>query len=94
MSKGSYHNRSHKFIAAEKPNRRVMISAVKVNLHKLCDCPNSEPGKVSTDTGAHEPGCHIQKRLQTGRYTVNTSVTPRRLNDGYGLGIVLGEENY
>ena len=87
---------SHKDIVTKKPNSRVMISGVaaNVNLRKLCDCPNSEPGKVNTDIGVHEPGCHIRKRLQTGRYMVNTSVTPQKFNDGCSLGVAIGGEDY
>lgn len=57
---------------------------------RLCDCPNSSPGKISTDTDAHEPGCHIRKKLQTGRYTTNTSVIPSQINDGYSLRLAIG----
>jgi hypothetical protein len=90
---------SHKpFCAAEKkPNSsRVIISGVaaKVNLHKLCDCPNSEPGKVSADISDHEIGCHIRKRILTGRYTVSTSVIPRKISDGCSLGVAIGGEDY
>ncbi|MFL6359727.1 MAG: hypothetical protein ACJ71P_05995 [Nitrososphaeraceae archaeon] len=85
-----------KDIVTKKPNSRVMISgiAAKVNLHKLCDCPNSESGKISANIASHEPGCHIRKRLQTGRYTTNTSVTPRKISDGCSLGVVIGGEDY
>jgi hypothetical protein len=94
---------SHKDIVTEKKPSRVMIygddvaaaaAAAKANTCKLCDCPNSEPGKINLDIYAHLLGCHIRKRLQTGRFTVNTSITPKKINDGYNLGVVLGgEEN-
>ena len=85
-----------KDIVTKKPNSRVMISgiAAKVNLHKLCDCPNSESGKISANIASHEPGCHIRKRLQTGRYTTNTSLTPIKISDGCSLGVVIGGEDY
>ena len=83
--------------AEKKPNSsRVIISGVaaKVDPHKICNCPNSEPGKVVADIAAYEPGCHIRKRLLTGRYKVSTCVTPGKITDGYSLGIVIGAEDY
>jgi hypothetical protein len=88
MPKGNYNNRVSKFIAGNKVNVK---DVAKSNLHKLCDCPNSEPGKVKLDIQAHQQGCHIRKKLQTGQFTITTSVTPRKIRDGYCLGVVLGE---
>lgn len=89
---------SDKVIVAEKPSRMIIYhnvaAAAKANTSKLCDCHNSEPGKISLDIFAHESGCHIRKRLQTGRYTVNTSVTPRKISDGFSLGVAIGGEDY
>jgi hypothetical protein len=82
MSEGIYHNRLSKRIAA------------KVNPNKLCDCPSSELGKVSSDTRDHETGCHIRKRILTGRYGDDTSVIPRKINDGYSLGVMVGGEDF
>jgi hypothetical protein len=59
---------------------------------RFCDCSNSSPGKISADIDSHEPGCNIRKKLQTGKYTTNVSVVPRKINDGCSLGVVLGEE--
>jgi hypothetical protein len=68
--------------------------ADKVNLHRLlCYCPHSEPGKVSANISDHKIGCHIRKRLHTGRYTVSTSVMPKKISDGYSLGVVIGGED-
>jgi hypothetical protein len=85
-----------KVIVTKKPSRVMIYDdvAAKTNTGKLCGCRYSEPGKVSLDTGAHESGCHIRKRLLTGRFTVDTSVTPRKITDRYGLGVALGEVNY
>jgi hypothetical protein len=101
MFKDNYHNRVSKFIATQKPNKVKVdedaeaATAAKANIRKLlCDCPGSEPGKINLDIFAHLPGCHIRKRLQTGRFTINTSVTPAKFNDGCSLGVVLGEEYY
>jgi hypothetical protein len=94
MSEDNYHNRISKFIAAGKSNRVIIGGIIaKVNLHKFCDCPNSEPGKIRADIGAHLPDCPIRERLQSGRYTVDTSVTPNKFNDGYSLGVALGQED-
>ena len=68
--------------------------AAKVNRHKICNCPRSEAGKVSADIDAHLPGCHIRERLKTGRYTVNISVTPRKITDGCSLGVAIGSEDF
>jgi hypothetical protein len=95
ISKGNYHNLQDKFFATQKSNKMrvndVAAAAAKVNAHTLCNCPESEPGKVSADIRAHQPGCHIRGKLKTGRYTVNTSVTPQKFNDGCNLGVVLGD---
>jgi hypothetical protein len=68
--------------------------AAKVNPCKVCNCPGSELGKVSADIRAHLPGCHIRERLKTGRYTVNISVTPRKITDGNSLGVAIGGEDF
>jgi hypothetical protein len=86
---------SHKdIVTKEKKPSRVMIYgdsiiAAKANTHRLCNCPNSEPGKISLDICAHESDCWIRKRLLTKHYTVETSVTPEKFNDGYMLGVVV-----
>ena len=61
---------------------------------KFCNCPNSEPGKISADIRSHLPDCHIRKRLQSGRYTVDTCITPKKISDGYSLCVVLGQEDF
>jgi hypothetical protein len=101
MSEGIYHNRLSKFTAGQKPNPNPnrtkvsdIVAAAKASITKLCNCPKREPGKVSSDIDAHLPGCHIRKRLQSGQYTINTSAIPHRISSWYGLGIVLGEENF
>jgi hypothetical protein len=94
MSEGIYNNRQDKFFATQKPDNLEVNDVARVNAHKLCNCPGSEPGKIIADIGAHKHGCHIRRRLQTGRYTINISVTPKKISDGYGLGLVLGEENF
>jgi hypothetical protein len=66
----------------------------KVNLHKICNCPGSEPGKVNADIRTHLPGCHIRERLKSGRYTVHTSAIPRRITDGCSLGLAIGGEDF
>ena len=55
----------------------------------LCNCPSSDPGKINLDVYAHEPNCRIRKRLQTKRYTVDTSATPEKFVDGYALGVAV-----
>ena len=96
MSEGNYNNRLSKFIAAQKPNRLKVDDVAKANANttKLCDCPGSEPGKINLDIYAHLSGCWIRKRLQSGRFIVNTSVLPRRINDGYGLGVAIRAEDF
>jgi hypothetical protein len=95
MSKDSYHNRLSKFIAGQKPNNvRVSDVATKASTTKLCNCPNSEPGKITADIYAHQTGCHIRGRLKSGRYTVNTSAIPRRISDGCSLGVAIGGEDF
>ena len=59
---------------------------------KLYDCPNSEPRKISADIRAHQIGCIIRKRIQTGQYTVDTSVIPTKINDGCSLGVAITGE--
>jgi hypothetical protein len=61
---------------------------------RFCECHDSSPGKISTDIDSHEPGCHIRKKLQTGRYTVSTSVIPKEIRDGFVLGVVRREEKF
>ena len=57
-------NQQDKFIVAKKkPNCEIASDAAKVNSHKLCDCPRSEPGKINLDIFSHSSGCHIRKRL-------------------------------
>jgi hypothetical protein len=97
MSKNYYHNRFHKHIVSQKPNKLKVddiAAAAKANTRKLCECPGSEPGKINLDVYAHLLGCHIQERLKTGRYTVNTSVTPRKITDGNSLGVAIGSEDF
>jgi len=57
---------------------------------KLCNCRGSEPEKVSCDVRDHEIRCHIRKRILSGHYTTNTSVLPKRIDDGYCLGVIIG----
>lgn len=68
---------------------RAADAAAKANTGKLCNCPNSEPSKINLDISAHKSDCWIRKRLQTKGYIVDTSVEPRKFNDGYSLGVVL-----
>lgn len=54
---------------------------------KFCDCPGSEPGKVRIDASAHLAGCWIRKQLLNDRrYSVDTNITSREIEDGYRLG--------
>jgi hypothetical protein len=93
--KGNNSNQSDKDIVTKPSNVEVEVDdAAKANTPKLCDCPGSKPGKINLDIYAHLPGCHIRKRLQSGRFTINTSVNPRRISDGFSLGVVLGEEGF
>jgi hypothetical protein len=95
MSKGNYHNRFDKFIATQMPNKvKVSDVAAKARAEKLCNCPNSEPGKITAHIRAHLPGCHIRQRLKSGRYTVNTSAIPRRIIDGCSLGVAMGGKDF
>ena len=76
------HNPSDKpFVIVDKVNER--------NKPFICHYPNSEPGKIKLDTRAHLRGCWIRKKLTTGRFTFDTSVTPNHFNDGYALGVAL-----
>ncbi len=84
-----FNNRLSKHIAFKNV---AAAAATKVNAHKLCHCPGSEPGKINLDINGHLSGCHIRKKLQTGRFTTNTSVTPSKFTDGCNLGLVLGQE--
>ena len=43
----------------------VVWVAAKVNPHKICNCLESEPGKVSADIRAHLRGCRICERLKS-----------------------------
>jgi hypothetical protein len=92
MSKDNCHNRFDKFIAGK--NKVKVDGVAKAKTAKLCDCPNSEPGRVKLDIEAHQYGCHFRKKLQTGHFTINTYVMPKKITDGYNLGIVLGEEEF
>jgi hypothetical protein len=95
LFKDNISNQSDNDIVAQIPNKLKLDDiAVKSRTTKLCNCPNSEPGKVSSDLRDHESGCHIRKRISTGRFGVNTSVVPQKISDGYGLGVVLGEVDY
>jgi hypothetical protein len=82
MSKNNYNNRLSKLITA------------KAKTGKLCRCPGSEPGKINLDIFAHEPGCWIRARLESGKYTVNTSVIPHKIIDGNYLGVAIGAEDF
>jgi hypothetical protein len=62
-------------------------NAAKAGCRKLCNCSFSEPGKINLDIYAHQANCWIRKKLQTKRYTVDTSVTPEKFTDGYALGV-------
>jgi hypothetical protein len=94
LVKDNNSKQSDKVIVTQKPNIVKVDDVAKAKTAKRCDCPNSEPGKVKLDIEAHQYGCHFRKKLQTGQFTVNTSVTPKKINDGYSLGIVLGEEGF
>jgi hypothetical protein len=91
MSEDNYINPKDNSFATKKPD---IDAAAKVNAHKLCDCPGSEPGKINLDINAHLRGCNIRKKLQTGRFTTNISVTPSKFTDGCNLGVALGEDYY
>jgi hypothetical protein len=93
MSKGKYHNTISKLFAGKKPNRLKVDYVAKAKTGKLCDCPCSEPGKINLDISAHEPGCWIRERLESGKYTVNTSVIPHKIIDGCSLGVAIGGED-
>ena len=82
MSEGNYHNRISKFIAA------------KAKTGKLCRYPDSEPGKINLDISADDSGCWIRERLESGKYTVKTSVIPRKIIDGNSLGVAIGAEDF
>ncbi len=86
----NHHNRLSKYIAGNK----VKVSDVAATAYtdKLCNCPNSEPGKVKIDIDEHLPGCRFRKR--SSRYAMKTSVIPSKIVDGCSLGIALGEECY
>jgi hypothetical protein len=86
-----FNNRLSKHIVSKNA---FAAAAAKANGRKLCDCPNSEPGKINLDINAHLGGCNIRKKLQSGRFTMNTSVTPSKFTDGCNLGVALGEEYY
>jgi hypothetical protein len=95
MSKGSYHNRFDKHIVTQKPNKvKVSDVAAKASTTKLCDCPHSKPGIVSSELEAHEPECRFWKKIRSGRFAINTSVVPPKIKDGYGLGVVIGQEDF
>jgi hypothetical protein len=68
---------------------RINPAKVKVNNTRFCQCPGSEPGKIKIDTSAHESGCWLRKKLLSGRYAMNTSVIPPKIDDGYSLGVAL-----
>jgi hypothetical protein len=93
MSEGIYNNRLSKLIAAQKPTRSRYDDVAKAKTGKLCDCPNSQPGKINLDIFAHEPGCWIRERLESGKYTVNTSVIPHKIIDGNSLEVAIGGED-
>jgi hypothetical protein len=95
MSEDNYQNRISKFIATQKPNRvKVSDVAAKACTDKLCNCLNSEPGKIKLNIEAHQYGCRFWKKTRSSRFSVNTSVVPRKINDGYGLGFVIRKEGY
>jgi hypothetical protein len=87
---------SDKAIVIKKPERAMshdgIAAKAKANTGKLCGCRNSEPGKIKLDIRAHEPRCHIRKRLQTGRYATYTFVTPGEITGGYSLSVAIGRE--
>jgi hypothetical protein len=95
MYRDKYHNPKDNFFAIQRPDNKVNVDDVaKANPCKICNCPGSEPGKVSADMHAHQPSCHIRGRLKSGRYTVNTSAIPRRINEGCSLGVAIGSEDF
>jgi len=55
--------------------------------------PSAKAGIISIDLVAHLPGCKIRKKLQTGQFTINTSVAPRKICDDCSLGIAIGAED-
>lgn len=75
-----------------KLSKRLFKDVAKAKTRKLCDCPDSEPGKVKIDTDKHVPGCRFRKR--SSQYATKTSVIPSKIVDGCSLGIMLREECY
>ena len=56
---------------------------------RLCLCPESQPGKIVIHASAHLTSCPFRKRLAVKGFTVDTSVTPKRITGGYVLGVAL-----
>jgi hypothetical protein len=97
MSRDSNSYQSDKDIATQKPNNNVEPSgdvAAKASTDKLCNCHDSKPGIISSELSDHEIGCHIRKRILTGRYAIKTSVIPHRIRDGCSLGVAPGGEDF
>jgi hypothetical protein len=78
-----------------KPNKaKVSDVAAKACTGKLCNCPNNEPGKIKLNIEYHQYGCRFWKKIWSGLFAVNTSVVPPKIKDGYGLGVVIGQEDF
>jgi hypothetical protein len=73
---------------------KVFHSDINNNSNVTCGCPGTKADKINLDVFAHESNCWIRKRLLTQRYAIDTSITPEKFNDGYRLGVVLGEEGF
>lgn len=66
--------------------------AARTSATKLCNCPRSEPGKVSIDPNDHLYGCRFLRRAWSSRYGTKMLVVPGKIRDGYSLGVVMREE--
>ena len=56
-----------------------------MTLTRLCNCPNSEPGKIKLDISEHLLSCKIRKKIL--RFTDNTFAVPSEISGGYSLGV-------
>jgi hypothetical protein len=69
---------------------KVRIYPAKVNVNKIryCRCPGIEPGKISIDSFRHLRQCPIRKRITSGKYTVDTTISAK-IMDGNSLGVAI-----